>query len=632
MDRYARGSQLRLVQSYSGGTLEREGVDDSFTYDDALIIDALLARGEPEDLARAEVLGRSLLYVQEHDPAGDGRIRAAYAPTPLSSPADVTATDPTSDVGNMAWVGQALVHLYERTGTPAFLSGAREIAQWIQTEAYDERGAGRLHRRRGTRRQPASPGSPPSTTSTCTRSSACSRRPPAKRPGARPRPTRGASWKRCGNRRKGMFWVGTGEDGVKPNRHLQVEDVNSWSYLALRDPRFASSLDWVVKNLAVTQEGLQRRELLPARPQGRVVRGHRAPRRRPARAGRTGRRRSRRALPGGHRTRPAGRARTTTARASSRPPGTASATAKANRISPRCTRARPSWYVLAAQGVDPFEPLQPSNGFGPPGPSADIDATGSRERGDGSIRPVDEWSGTSISKSRSRSRTRFGAPERTSRCANGSSRVPVAVGFFAAVAVIWAAWPPHGFEAAAVRAVPGRDGGGLGRALRHPLGFTPPPSWRSFRSCSRCRWRSCRSRSLLALLLGGGFEVWRRQPEAPAAAADPRQLVVRDRPRGGVRDRPHRTAPRRCGSAADRAGGPVRGRLRRLDAALRRGPGRRTDRAAARIVGVPDRHRPHRDGAGGGRAGPRTPASSRSPRCPCWGCSRGSPASDASVW
>ena len=46
------------MQSYSGGTLEREGVDDSFTYDDALIIDALLARGEPEDLARAQVLGQ----------------------------------------------------------------------------------------------------------------------------------------------------------------------------------------------------------------------------------------------------------------------------------------------------------------------------------------------------------------------------------------------------------------------------------------------------------------------------------------------------------------------------------------------------------------------------------------------
>lgn len=54
---------------------------------------------------------------------------------------------------------------------------------------------------------------------------------------------------------KGMFWVGTGEDGVKPNRHLLVEDVNSWSYLALRDPSFASSLDWVVKNLAVSKKG-----------------------------------------------------------------------------------------------------------------------------------------------------------------------------------------------------------------------------------------------------------------------------------------------------------------------------------------------------------------------------------------
>jgi hypothetical protein len=29
------------------------------------------------------------------------------------------------------------------------------------------------------------------------------------------------------------------------------EDVNSWSYLALPDPRFAASVGWDVQNLAV---------------------------------------------------------------------------------------------------------------------------------------------------------------------------------------------------------------------------------------------------------------------------------------------------------------------------------------------------------------------------------------------
>jgi len=253
MDRYASGSQLRLVQSYSGGTLEREGVEDSFTYDDALIVDALLARGEPEDLARAEVLGQSLLYVQEHDPAADGRIRAAYAPSPLASAADVSATDPASDVGDMAWVGQALVHLYQRTGTAAFLTGAREIAEWVQGEAYDERGAG------GYTGGEESAGSRilwKSTEHNIDLYSFFSLLAAATGEGAwmldagHARRFVEAMW----NPKKGMFWVGTGDDGVHANRHVQAEDVNSWSYLALRDAGFASSLDWVAKNLAVSKK------------------------------------------------------------------------------------------------------------------------------------------------------------------------------------------------------------------------------------------------------------------------------------------------------------------------------------------------------------------------------------------
>ncbi len=260
MDRYASGPELRLVQSYSGGTLERQGVDDSFTYDDALIIDALLARGEPEDLARAQILGQSLLYVQEHDPAGDGRIRAAYAPTPLASPADVSATDATSDVGNMAWVGQALVHLYERTGTPVFLAGARELARWIQTEAYDERGAGGYtggEEADGTRIAWKSTEHNIDLYAFFSLLAAAGGEVGWGQAAAHARDFVEAMWvppkgKKHGD---GMFWVGTGEDGVTPNRGLQVEDVNSWSYLALRDGAFASSLDWVAKYLAVSKKG-----------------------------------------------------------------------------------------------------------------------------------------------------------------------------------------------------------------------------------------------------------------------------------------------------------------------------------------------------------------------------------------
>src|SRR5262249_7954227 len=57
------------------------------------------------------------------------------------------------------------------------------------------------------------------------------------------------------NPTRGMFWVGTGEDGVTPNEEVLAEDVNTWSYLALREPAFAGSLDWDASNLSVSRRG-----------------------------------------------------------------------------------------------------------------------------------------------------------------------------------------------------------------------------------------------------------------------------------------------------------------------------------------------------------------------------------------
>ncbi len=254
MDRYASGSTLRLVQSFAGGPLERLHYTDSVTYDDALIIDALLARGEPDDIARAEVLGNSLLYVQAEDPRHDGRIRAAYAPTPLETPADVQPTDATSDVGNMAWVGQALVRLSERTGVSSYLNGALALGEWIQANAYDTRGAGgytggQSANGRGIEWKSTEHNIDLSAffglLAEATGDSVWE---------ARAQWARGlveAMW----NSAKRMFWVGTGEDGVTPNESVLAEDVNSWSYLALHDPAYAASLDWDVSNLAVTRKG-----------------------------------------------------------------------------------------------------------------------------------------------------------------------------------------------------------------------------------------------------------------------------------------------------------------------------------------------------------------------------------------
>ncbi len=254
MDRYASGSTRRLVQSYAGGYLGRQHFTDSFTYDDALIIDALLARGRQGDIARAEVLGDSLLYVQGHDPADDGRIRAAYAPTPLRTPPQIHATDATSDVGNMAWVGQALVQLYLHTNRRRYLDGAVRIGNWIQAHAYDTRGAGGYTGGQfasGSRIMWKSTEHNIDLVSLFSLLAAATHNSvwPVRRAHARGFVT--AMW----NPSQQYFYVGTGNDGATINKGFLPEDVNSWSYLALRSQSYASSIDWDVHHLAVSANG-----------------------------------------------------------------------------------------------------------------------------------------------------------------------------------------------------------------------------------------------------------------------------------------------------------------------------------------------------------------------------------------
>lgn len=251
MDLKATGSTLRLVQSYTGGFLQKDGYTDSVTYDDALIIDALLTRSTPDDLARAQVIGRSLLYVQANDAKKDGRVRAAYAPTPLTSPSKISATDATSDVGNMAWVGQALVQLYARTHITAFLTGATSIAGWIQKNALDTRGKGGYtggyddRNRKITWKSTehnldvyaffsmlaAETGDPAwATRATAAKSFAL------------------AMW----DSSKHLFYTGTGPDGVTVNKDFIPEDTQTWSFLALRDTTYSASIDWAAADLSAT--------------------------------------------------------------------------------------------------------------------------------------------------------------------------------------------------------------------------------------------------------------------------------------------------------------------------------------------------------------------------------------------
>jgi hypothetical protein len=254
MDKYAVGSAPRLVQSFSGGVLGQRRFTVSETYDDALVIDAYLAEGAGAGRARAEVIGDGLLYVQAHDPAHDGRIRAAYAPSPLLVPGDVKATDLATLAGNMAWAGLALAQLYAATGRMAYLDGAEAVGNWVQVHCYDTRGAGGYTGGEKAGGQKIEWKSTEHNIDLYALFTLLARETGAKVWSAR------AAWARrfiaaMWDGQQGDFDVGTTADGVTLNKAVLPEDINSWSFLALRDPAYAASVTWIVRNLTVTAGG-----------------------------------------------------------------------------------------------------------------------------------------------------------------------------------------------------------------------------------------------------------------------------------------------------------------------------------------------------------------------------------------
>jgi hypothetical protein len=121
-------------------------------YDQALVLLAFLARRQPDDLRRADLLARALVEAQHRDRTfKDGRLRNAYAGGELIDPdlgttrlpgwydwtAQRFAEDENAvgtDTGNMAWAALALVQAHallpKRAGDP-FLNAATSLARWV---------------------------------------------------------------------------------------------------------------------------------------------------------------------------------------------------------------------------------------------------------------------------------------------------------------------------------------------------------------------------------------------------------------------------------------------------------------------------------------------------------------------
>jgi hypothetical protein len=254
MDLRASGPARRLVQSYTGGLLGQRGDTTASTYDNAVVIDAYLAEGTAGGVARAETIGNALVYLQAHDPARDGRLRNGYAPAPLGDVHAIGVADPASSTGTLAWAGQALVQLYAATRIRAYLRGAIALGGWIQSRCSDGRGAGGY-----TGGYTAAGAKIPWKSTEHNIDVYAFFRLLARETG-NPAWSQRAAWARrfvvsMWDPGQGRFYLGTTDDGVTPNDSAQVEDVNSWSYLALRDPAYAASVGWDVANLGVASDG-----------------------------------------------------------------------------------------------------------------------------------------------------------------------------------------------------------------------------------------------------------------------------------------------------------------------------------------------------------------------------------------
>jgi hypothetical protein len=251
MDAYAQGSTVRLCQSYSdqiaGGTF----LSTAFVYDNALLVLAYLARRTQQDTERAKVIGNALLYAQQHDAIPDGRFRQAY----FAGVADSNGVYVTpglsffqgSAVGDVAWPGIALAQLYARTGIKEYLDGAVAAATFIETTTRDNVNVPPGGYYFGNGRNNKSTEHNIDVFALFTMLATL---------------TGDSSWLDGANHAKafvqamfdapsGHFWTGT-SDPTHIFFDNSPEDVNTWSYLAMQDPNYAVSIDWVKTNLLTT--------------------------------------------------------------------------------------------------------------------------------------------------------------------------------------------------------------------------------------------------------------------------------------------------------------------------------------------------------------------------------------------
>ena len=277
--------QPRFVPSYVAQDCPTGGLPGTAqVYDQALVLLAFLARGQPDDLRRAELIARALVEAQHRDRTfHDGRLRNAYAGGELIDPQAGTtripgAYDQTArqyfedenavgtDTGNMAWAALALVQAHallpQRSGQP-YLEAALALARWVtaNTEVDDTLG-GFAAGLQGFERAAGEPAGQQPRTYRATEHNIdlealfghLARAVGPETPDGQYWSARAAHARSFVDKMRNdaadapYFWTGTGA-GTTINRRVVPLDAQTWTVLRTRESQgYAGALEWALKN------------------------------------------------------------------------------------------------------------------------------------------------------------------------------------------------------------------------------------------------------------------------------------------------------------------------------------------------------------------------------------------------
>ena len=227
----------------------------------------------------AKALGDGLVYAQENDPAyDDGRLRQGYNVGPYTfydgnpQPYGFVLPDGNANigwqfgflgtaVGDMAWPGIALLHLYAATKDGRYLDAAVRIGEWITTNTWSTKPLGGFSFGVNGANEPVPNGSTEHNVD-CVAFFEMLQRATRDKAWSKAEAHARAFVDRMWSPQDGWFWTGT-NDGIEINRYPVPLDPSTWSWLALRERRYAGALDWAAQALATTDVSTAATSQLP---------------------------------------------------------------------------------------------------------------------------------------------------------------------------------------------------------------------------------------------------------------------------------------------------------------------------------------------------------------------------------